>query len=629
MQNKNIKNNRILFVLRRGGRKRFIQNLIIFSNINTKNMSVPANQEEAYAANAFPSASLSTDAVTCGICLDPMLPSQDQYTIACGHTFHTACISKCARRTNHKCPYCRGTVAAGVSGLVTSGSSTARGSTSKHLHGSSVPRILPYVATHHTTPVPHDDTPVEIDVTEDHLPDFPAQMEVTAAAAAAPAVSTLLSVETLVEYTRIPACRKEPLNAIVRIVAPPAPTTSRNGLDLVAVVDVSGSMEGAKLDMLKKTLTRILSLLTERDRISIVPFSDQAMPMCGLRCLTSGARDLLSYKINRLQVVGGTNIGAGIEFASKIISERTERNPVASILVLTDGNDSARREYTASILPTNTTCTLNTFGYGDEHDATLCAHLAEIGHGVFSYVKDVSDLGPMVGAALGGLLSIAAQGIVLTVAPTKPATSVRIADLVTNFPYKIDPVTHAWNIAVQDIYFGEKRDILFTLKAGLCEEAPTAHTFATISVSALIAPEFTQQVTVVSPQAIITRTEDAAEWPTAQNPEVAIAALRMSTAEALRVAAVLRTNHQKEEAKRVLHAPLDMIRSSAVKESPIGKGLVKDLLAALEIVESENFEYGGGLAMLNSTSSSHSTQRSSCPQSAYTTASQEEYSQKF
>ena len=52
--------------------------------------------------------------------------------------------------------------------------------------------------------------------------------------------------------------------------------SSRVPIDLVCVVDQSGSMSGVKMFLLKKTLVYITEQLTDRDRLAIISFDNHA-----------------------------------------------------------------------------------------------------------------------------------------------------------------------------------------------------------------------------------------------------------------------------------------------------------------------------------------------------------------
>lgn len=60
-------------------------------------------------------------------------------------------------------------------------------------------------------------------------------------------------------------------------------TIDRPGLDLVAILDMSGSMSGEKMSELKIAMQFVLRKLCPIDRLSIVSFSDGAARLCPLR----------------------------------------------------------------------------------------------------------------------------------------------------------------------------------------------------------------------------------------------------------------------------------------------------------------------------------------------------------
>jgi hypothetical protein len=50
----------------------------------------------------------------------------------------------------------------------------------------------------------------------------------------------------------------------------------RSPIDLVCVIDVSGSMAGEKIDLVRKTLTSLLDMINEHDRLCLIQFDDRA-----------------------------------------------------------------------------------------------------------------------------------------------------------------------------------------------------------------------------------------------------------------------------------------------------------------------------------------------------------------
>lgn len=61
---------------------------------------------------------------------------------------------------------------------------------------------------------------------------------------------------------------------------------SRTSVDLICVIDVSGSMSGEKIELVKSTMKYLLEALTPADRLSIITFESWGDRLCGLKCVT-------------------------------------------------------------------------------------------------------------------------------------------------------------------------------------------------------------------------------------------------------------------------------------------------------------------------------------------------------
>lgn len=84
---------------------------------------------------------------------------------------------------------------------------------------------------------------------------------------------------------------------------------------------------------------------------------------------------------------GGTYIGCGLQKGIEVLSSRQTKNPIAAILLLTDGQDNETHDYAPLMetFPDGAIC--HTFGFGPDHSAALLATLAEQGNnGTFTYV---------------------------------------------------------------------------------------------------------------------------------------------------------------------------------------------------------------------------------------------------
>lgn len=86
------------------------------------------------------------------------------------------------------------------------------------------------------------------------------------------------------------ALTADTVTAEIEIKATSSASLLRKRLDLVAVLDVSGSLEGKKMDSIKKAAKFVIMKLTPEDRLSIVTFSDAATRLNPLRLMTEAAQ---------------------------------------------------------------------------------------------------------------------------------------------------------------------------------------------------------------------------------------------------------------------------------------------------------------------------------------------------
>lgn len=62
---------------------------------------------------------------------------------------------------------------------------------------------------------------------------------------------------------------------------------SRANVDIICVIDISGSMSGSKIDFVRKTMMYVLEMLTENDRLSIVVYDDNGKRLTPLKVTDS------------------------------------------------------------------------------------------------------------------------------------------------------------------------------------------------------------------------------------------------------------------------------------------------------------------------------------------------------
>ena len=184
-------------------------------------------------------------------------------------------------------------------------------------------------------------------------------------------------------------------------------------VDLICVIDISGSMSGQKIYQVKESLKILLSFLEEKDRLCLILFESDAENYYNLDFLTKKNKEILEEKINHINARGGTNILSGLKMAVEVIKSQTyNEKRVSSILLLSDGCDNESNDVElANSLKQMTkglglSFTLHTFGYGDDHDAKIMNKLANLRDGSFFYVQEYSKVAEYFVSVLGACVSV-------------------------------------------------------------------------------------------------------------------------------------------------------------------------------------------------------------------------------
>ncbi|XP_039041491.1 E3 ubiquitin-protein ligase WAV3-like isoform X2 [Hibiscus syriacus] len=270
---------------------------------------------------------------------------------------------------------------------------------------------------------------------------------------------------------------------VLKIKAPPPPTKilaySRNSsnsnlhldpshrapIDLVTVLDVSGSMTGAKLQMLKRAMRLVISSLGSGDRLSIVAFSATPKRLLPLRRMTAQGQKAARRIIDRLTCGQGTSVGDALRKATKVLEDRRERNPVASIMLLSDGQDervqsnaSYQRHHSSHVSSTR-------FSHIE-----IPVHASGFGQSSgFSHEPSEDAFAKCV----GGLLSVVVQDLRIQLSFASGSAPAEIT-AVYSCCGKPTVLTSS-SVRLGDLYAEEERELLLELKVPTSSAAVSNH----------------------------------------------------------------------------------------------------------------------------------------------------------
>ena len=189
--------------------------------------------------------------------------------------------------------------------------------------------------------------------------------------------------------------------------------STRPALNLVFLVDTSGSMRGAnRLPLVLRGLELLVEQLDERDHVAIVTYAGSAGTALAA---TSGADQArIRAVIRGLTAGGSTNGGGGINAAYDQAALHAGAGVQSRVVLCTDGDfnvgvtsQDQLKHLIEAKRASGVFLSVYGFGMGNLKDQTL-EMLANTGNGVYGYIDDERELRKvMVDESLGALVTIA------------------------------------------------------------------------------------------------------------------------------------------------------------------------------------------------------------------------------
>lgn len=202
-----------------------------------------------------------------------------------------------------------------------------------------------------------------------------------------------------------------------------ADTFERPPLALAVAVDVSGSMDGGKLDAVKHALQVMIDQLRPEDSLALVAFDDSAWVERGSTVMDEAGRARMADTVEALRPMGGTDIEAGLALAyGEIAPTASEAGVEHRVLLLTDAqpNDGATgmdsllgmARYYAEV-----DIGLSVFGVGLDMGTELADAIARTRGGSYHYLATEEDIRQVFDEEFDYLVTPLAYDLEVEVAP--------------------------------------------------------------------------------------------------------------------------------------------------------------------------------------------------------------------
>lgn len=262
----------------------------------------------------------------------------------------------------------------------------------------------------------------------------------------------------LLDYELGGAQRGYVVRALLRLEGHPPATSSRVPLNLSLVLDRSGSMAGEKLVAAREAAALLVRRLGPDDVVSVVAYDSLVRTIS--EPSTGRRQDGLVREIGRISPGGSTNLSGGWIRGRELVQLAQRNDAVNRVLLLTDGQANVGITDPALLCGLCQGAraggiTTSTIGFGEDYDERLLRVMADAGGGNAWYIERPDQASGVFEEEVEGLLSLAAQNVVVQVRPT---AATRLTTVYNDYPSH--PMFGGADVDIGDVYAREPKSLL-------------------------------------------------------------------------------------------------------------------------------------------------------------------------
>ncbi len=285
-------------------------------------------------------------------------------------------------------------------------------------------------------------------------------------------------------WARQPVPSGAPQVGYLLVEAKPQATvaTQRAAVNFCMVLDRSGSMEGAKIDSLKRAVMEAIDTLRPEDTVAVVVFDETADVIVPATPATD--KVALKNRVEGIRVQGGTAMSTGLQVGAAEVRKNLTPDRVNQLLVLTDGQtwgdedqcrDIARQLGAEGVR-------ITALGLGDEWNEQLLDDLADATQGTSDYIADPGDIEKYFQAVATAAQTIAVRNarlLLRLVQGASPRAVYRVLPMIANLGFK--PISEREvNVDLGDVQADPGASVLVELM--LPANAPGAYRVAQVEL---------------------------------------------------------------------------------------------------------------------------------------------------
>ena len=172
----------------------------------------------------------------------------------------------------------------------------------------------------------------------------------------------------------------------------------RAPLNLIAVVDKSGSMSGQPLKLVKSSLRQVVSQLGDADRLSIVLYGDQAYVHLSPTAMDREGKARASERIKEIESMGSTFMEAGLRLGLNLATESGESfEGSIRLMLFTDERPNVGATDAGSFMDLARRASkrgmgMTTVGVGVQFGAELATKISSVRGGNLFFFPEANDM---------------------------------------------------------------------------------------------------------------------------------------------------------------------------------------------------------------------------------------------
>ena len=166
-----------------------------------------------------------------------------------------------------------------------------------------------------------------------------------------------------------------------------------HNVDMVIVLDRSGSMKGSKIKNARAAVLNLLSNLSSKDRFALITYSDGVSQVSKLLDVSDANRKHMEALIRSVRAGGGTNLGAGLQTGINLLLSASHNGNSGKVILISDG--LANKGITSPQVLGNMAgvavekeFAVSTLGVGIDFNEQLMTNIADKGAGNYYYLEN-------------------------------------------------------------------------------------------------------------------------------------------------------------------------------------------------------------------------------------------------